>query len=83
MEASEQARERIIDEEHLRLLAIGHYINGGLWIAFVFIVTYAGRASRMTWSVYPFLFVAAIAAPIAHWAIVLTRSSARARSSRA
>jgi len=46
---------------------------GGLWIAFVFIVTYAGRAGRMTWSVYPFLFVAAIAAPIAHWAIVLRK----------
>jgi hypothetical protein len=25
---------RIIDEEHLRLLAIGHYIVGGLYIAF-------------------------------------------------
>ena len=46
---------------------------GGLWIAFVFIVTYAGRAGRMTWSVYPLLFVAAIAAPVAHWAIVLRK----------
>jgi len=30
----EQERDRIIDEEHLRLLTIGHYITGGLCIAF-------------------------------------------------
>jgi len=27
-------REQIVDEEHLRLLTIGHYITGGLCIAF-------------------------------------------------
>jgi hypothetical protein len=31
---SDRAREEIIDEEHLRLLTLGHYITGGLCIAF-------------------------------------------------
>jgi hypothetical protein len=31
---AEQTREQIIDEEHLRLLTIGHYITGGFCIAF-------------------------------------------------
>lgn len=31
---SQQARDEIIDAEHLRLLSIGHYINGALYIAF-------------------------------------------------
>lgn len=34
MEISQQARDDIIDEEHLRLLSIGHYITGGLCVAF-------------------------------------------------
>src|SRR5262245_8959602 len=34
VEVPQQAREEIIDEEHLRLLTIGHYIAGGLCIAF-------------------------------------------------
>ena len=34
MEISQQVRDDIIDEEHLRLLSIGHYITGGLCIAF-------------------------------------------------
>jgi hypothetical protein len=29
-----EERQRIVDEEHLRLLTIGHYIAGGLYIAF-------------------------------------------------
>lgn len=28
------ARQGIVDEEHLRLLAIGHYVTGALWILF-------------------------------------------------
>ena len=31
---SAEARQTIIDEEHLRLLAIGHYVTGGLCILF-------------------------------------------------
>jgi hypothetical protein len=31
---SSEARQGIIDEEHLRLLAIGHYVTGGLCILF-------------------------------------------------
>lgn len=31
---SQQARDEIIDAEHLRLLSIGHYITGALYIAF-------------------------------------------------
>jgi hypothetical protein len=34
MDIPQQARDDIIDEEHLRLLSIGHYITGGLCIAF-------------------------------------------------
>jgi hypothetical protein len=34
METPQQARDEIIDEEHLRLLSLGHYITGGLCIAF-------------------------------------------------
>lgn len=34
MEIPQQARDDIIDEEHLRLLSIGHYITGGICIAF-------------------------------------------------
>jgi len=34
MEIPQQARDDIIDEEHLRLLSIGHYITGGFCIAF-------------------------------------------------
>jgi hypothetical protein len=34
VQLSEDARGAIIDEEHLRLLAIGHYITGGLCIGF-------------------------------------------------
>src|SRR5215813_4336815 len=34
MESVQQTREEIIDEEHLRLLSIAHYIDGGLCIAF-------------------------------------------------
>ncbi len=43
MEIPQQARQRIIDEEHLRLLSIGHYIVGGLCIAFasIFIFHFA------------------------------------------
>ncbi len=39
-EIPQQARDDIIDEEHLRLLTIGHYITGGLCIAFasIFII---------------------------------------------
>ena len=33
-EIPQQARDEIIDEEHLRLLTIGHYITGGFCIAF-------------------------------------------------
>lgn len=52
---------------------------GGLWIAFVFIVTYGGRAMAMTWSVHTPLFAVAVAAPIAHVAIVLSRAPAPTR----
>jgi hypothetical protein len=31
---SQESRERLLDEEHLRLLALGHYIVGGMTIAF-------------------------------------------------
>lgn len=31
---SAEARQAIIDEEHLRLLSIGHYVTGGLCILF-------------------------------------------------
>jgi hypothetical protein len=34
MDIPAEARERILDEEHLRLLSIGHYIHGGLVVAF-------------------------------------------------
>jgi hypothetical protein len=34
MDLNEEARQRIVDEEHLRLLTLGHYIAGGLHIAF-------------------------------------------------
>ena len=34
MEITAMSREQIIDEEHLRLLTIGHYIAGGMHIAF-------------------------------------------------
>jgi hypothetical protein len=34
MELAVEMREQIIDEEHLRLLTIGHYIAGGTHIAF-------------------------------------------------
>ena len=34
MEIAQEQRDRIIDEEHLRLLGIGHYIMGGMVIAF-------------------------------------------------
>ena len=43
MEIPQQAKDEIIDDEHLRLLAIGHYITGGLCIAFasIFIIHFA------------------------------------------
>ena len=34
METPQHGRDEIIDEEHLRLLALGHYISGALCIAF-------------------------------------------------
>ena len=34
MEIPQEQRDRIIDDEHLRLLGLGHYITGGLAIAF-------------------------------------------------
>jgi nitrate reductase gamma subunit len=34
MDIAQDARDRIIDEEHLRLLTLGHYITGGMAIAF-------------------------------------------------
>jgi hypothetical protein len=49
-EAPEQSREEIIDEEHLRLLTIGHYITGGLCIAFASIF------------IFHFVFIALMAA---------------------
>jgi len=39
-EASQQAREQILDEEHLRLLTIGHYITGGFCVAFASIFVF-------------------------------------------
>jgi hypothetical protein len=50
MEVPQQAREEIIDEEHLRLLSIGHYITGGLCIAFASIF------------IFHFLFISLIVA---------------------
>jgi len=34
MDVPQELRDKIIDEEHLRLLSLGHYIHGGLCIAF-------------------------------------------------
>jgi hypothetical protein len=34
IDVSAEARQSIIDEEHLRLLSIGHYVTGGLYILF-------------------------------------------------
>jgi hypothetical protein len=34
MELTDEERQRIVDEEHLRLLTLGHYIAGGMHIAF-------------------------------------------------
>lgn len=45
----EHAREDLINEEHLRLLAIGHYITGGLCIGFASIF------------IFHFMFVALMA----------------------
>jgi hypothetical protein len=50
MTVSEEERQRIIDDEHLRLLTIGHYITGGLCVAF---------ASMF---IFHFLFIGFIAA---------------------
>jgi hypothetical protein len=45
MDSPQQAKDEIIDEEHLRLLAIGHYIRGGPCIAFasLFIILTSSR----------------------------------------
>lgn len=45
---------------------------GGTWVAIVFLVSYAGRALATPVSPgYLILFAFAVAAPVAHWAIVL------------
>jgi hypothetical protein len=49
-ETPQAVREEIIDEEHLRLLTIGHYITGGLCIAFASIF------------IFHFVFIALMAA---------------------
>src|SRR2546428_756196 len=43
MEVAPDSRQEIVDAEHLRLLSIGHYIIGGLYIGFasIFIFHFA------------------------------------------
>src|SRR6266478_9008434 len=49
MEIEPGIREEIVDAEHLRLLSIGHYITGGLYIGFASIFIFH----------FVFLFIAA------------------------
>jgi hypothetical protein len=39
-EVSQEVRDHILDEEHLRLLSIGHYIAGGFTIAITFLLLF-------------------------------------------